>query len=161
TVSCDRVAPTFTWGVTSVPQNAARVFTTKGTLDSASNANANGTITLVIPKSLINNPGPGDAITGMLGSVRATVPSALPGTGGTNETIPDSTGAGGYTLRASNLCLPNTAPVARINADVDEGVKPLTVHFDGGGSSDADSIDNIASYTFNFGDGSDDVVQTS
>src|SRR5581483_7237375 len=37
-VTSDGAAPTFTWGVTSVPQNAARVFTTKGTLDPASNA---------------------------------------------------------------------------------------------------------------------------
>ncbi len=160
-VTSDGAAPTFTWGVTSVPQGAARVFTTKGNLDSASNANADGTITLVLPKSVINNPGPGDAITGMLGSVRATVPSALPGTGGTNETIPDSTGGGAYTLRADNLCLINTAPVARITADVDHGDKPLTVQFDGSSSYDNDSIDTIASYTFNFGDGSDDITQAA
>src|SRR5213075_1986779 len=109
----------FTWGVTSVPQNAARVFSTLGTLDPASNANADGMLTLVIAKSLIKNPGPGDAITGMLGSVRATVPSALPGTGGTNETIPDSTGGGAYTLRVDNLCLLNTAPIPMVTGDVD------------------------------------------
>ncbi|HYY93825.1 MAG TPA: PKD domain-containing protein, partial [Pyrinomonadaceae bacterium] len=160
-VTSDGAAPAFTWGVTSVPQGAARVFTTKGNLDPSSNANADGTITLVLPKSLINNPGPGDAITGMLGSVRATVPSALPGTGGTNETIPDSTGGGAYTLRADNLCLSNTAPVAVLNGDTDHGDEPLTVNFDASGSHDSDSIDTISSYTFNFGDGGDDVTQAS
>src|SRR5205823_4977854 len=86
-VTSDGAAPTFTWGVTSVPQGAARIFTTKGSLDGASKVDANGTITMVISKSLINNPGPGDLINNMLGSVRATAPSALPGSGGTNETI--------------------------------------------------------------------------
>ncbi|HEX3281542.1 MAG TPA: PKD domain-containing protein [Pyrinomonadaceae bacterium] len=159
-VTSDGAAPAFTWGVTSVPQGASRVFTTKGSLD-GSKFEANGAITLVISKSLINNPGPGDLINNMAGSVRATVPSALPGTGGTNETIPDSTGGGMYTLRSATLCLPNTAPVAMITADTDHGVMPLTVNFNGGGSYDADSIDSIASYTFNFGDGGDDVTQNS
>ena len=160
-VTSDSAAPAFTWGVTSVPQGATRVFTTKGSLDGASKVEANGTITLVISKSLVNNPGPGDLINNMLGSVRATVPSALPGTGGTNETIPDSTGGGSYTLRSATLCLPNTAPVAVITADTDHGIMPLTVNFSGSGSYDVDSIDSIASYTFNFGDGGDDVTQSS
>src|SRR5262249_61279077 len=59
------------------------------------------------------------------------------------------------------LCLPNPAPVAVLTADTDHGVKPLTINFDGSGSRDADSIDTIASYTFNFGDGGDDVTQSS
>lgn len=160
-VTSDGAAPAFTWGVTSVPQGATRMFTTKGSLDGASKVEANGAITLVISKSLINSPNPGDLINNMLGSVRATAPSALPGTGGTNETIPDSTGGGSYTLRSATLCLPNTAPVAVITADKDDGVKPLTINFSGSGSYDADSIDSIASYTFNFGDGGDDVTQTS
>ena len=160
-VTSDSAAPAFTWGVTSVPQGASRVFTTKGSLDGASKVEANGAITLVISKSLVNNPAPGDLINNMLGSVRATVPSALPGTGGTNETIPDSTGPGSYTLRSATLCLPNTAPVAVITADTDHGVKPLTVSFNASGSYDVDSIDSIASYTFNFGDGGDDVTQGS
>ena len=160
-VTSDGPAPTFTWGVTSVPQGAARVFTTIGSLDGASEVEANGTITLVISKSLISNPGPGDLINNILGSVRASAPSALPGSGGTNETIPDSTGGGNYILRSATLCLPNSAPVAVITADTDHGVKPLTINFDGSGSRDADSIDTIASYTFNFGDGGDDVTQSS
>jgi PKD repeat protein len=35
------------------------------------------------------------------------------------------------------------------------------VQFDASGSSDADSIDTISKYTFNFGDGSDDVNQST
>src|SRR5205814_3370484 len=55
----------------------------------------------------------------------------------------------------------NTAPIAQITADLDHGDKPLTVQFDGSGSHDEDTIDTIASYTFNFGDGGDDVTQTA
>jgi PKD repeat protein len=146
----------FTWGVTSTPNNAARLFTTKGNIDPSSSVTADGTITLVVPKSIIQNPGPGDSIAITLASVRLGTPS-----GGTNETIPDSTGAGSYVLRANNLCLPNTAPLAVLNADVDHGVVPLQVNFDASASSDPDAIDHIASYTFNFGDGGNDVTQAS
>ena len=46
-------------------------------------------------------------------------------------------------------------------ADKSGGTAPLTVTLNGSGSSDADAIDTIATYTFNFNDGSDDVVQNS
>jgi PKD repeat protein len=160
-VSSDNATPTFTYGSTGVPQGAARVFTTIGDLDPGSNATADGTITLVLPKSLIGNPQAGDAISVTLASVRATGPSAIPETGGTNETIPDITGAGSYQIRPANLCLPNTAPTARLTATPSQGTVPLIVSLDGSASSDSDSIDTIASYTFNFGDGSDDVTQSS
>ena len=146
----------FTWGVTSTPNGAARIFTTKGNIDPSSNAQSDGTITLVVPKSIIQNPGPGDSIAITLASVRLGTPS-----GGTNETIPDSTGAGSYILRASNLCLPNNPPLAILNANVDQGVAPLQVNFDASASSDPDAIDHIASYTFNFDDGGNDVTQAS
>jgi PKD repeat protein len=149
-------AEQFTYGTTGVPQNAARVFTTVGNLDPESHVDPDGTITLVIDKNIIGATAPGDGITNIFGSVRLNGP-----TGGTNETIPDSTGTSSYQLRPANLCLPNTAPVARLTSDVESGPDPLTVHFDATGSYDVDLIDTIASYTFNFGDGSDDVVQTS
>jgi PKD domain len=161
-VTSDNATPTFTYGVTGVPQGAARFFSTIGNLDPASNEQPDGTITLVLPKSAIGNLQPGQPINLTLGSVRATGPSQLPETGGTNYTIPDITGPGSYTLRQANLCLPNTAPIAQLNAtSPDSGAKPLTVNFDGSASSDADPIDTIASYTFNFGDGGDDVTQAS
>jgi PKD repeat protein len=170
-ISSDGAAPTFTYGTTGVFQGAARFFTTVGSLDPASRFNADGTITLVLPKETLRSHAvctggcgplnPGQAINLTLGSVRFSPPSELPGSGGTNETIPDSTGAGAYVLRADNLCLPNTAPVAVLTASPDEGIAPLTVTFDGSGSYDADSIDTIATYTFNFGDGGDDVNQSS
>ncbi|MEY2542465.1 MAG: hypothetical protein QOI22_2067 [Verrucomicrobiota bacterium] len=157
--SADGATPTFTWGVTSVFQGASRVFTTIGNLDPSSAYAADGTITLVIRKSDIGNPTPGQAISNILGSCRVTGASipGFPNTGGTNETIMDSTGGGGYALRQANLCLPNAAPLAVLKATPETGLKPLTVHFDGSASSDPDAIDDIATYTFNFGDGGDDV----
>ena len=148
--------PSFTWGVTSTPNNAARLFTTKGNIDPSSNATIDGTITLVVPKSIIQNPGPGDTIAITLASVRLGSPS-----GGTNDTIPDSTGPGTYVLRPDNLCLPDSPPLAVLNADVSQGEAPLTVNFDASASHDTDGIDSIASYTFNFNDGGNDVTQTS
>src|SRR2546425_9392924 len=70
-------------------------------------------------------------------------------------------GATSYVLRPDNLCLPNTAPLARLTVNISQGFAPLTVNFDGSTSSDADAIDTIGSYTFNFGDGGDDVTQAS
>jgi PKD repeat protein len=150
-------AEQFTYGTTVAPENVpGRIFTTVGNLDPASRVDPDGTITLVLPKSIIGNPAPGQAITSVFGSVRVNGP-----TGGTNETIYDSTGTGSYQLRPANLCLPNTAPLAALTANIINGTVPLTVTFNGSGSTDPDAIDTIATYTFNFGDGSDDVVQSS
>jgi hypothetical protein len=170
-ISSDGAAPAFTYGTTGVFQGAARFFSTIGNLNASSNYNVDGTITLVLPKSTFQSHAvctgtcgplnPGIPINITLGSVRFSPPSEVPGSGGTNETIPDTTGAGSYQLRPANLCLPNTAPVARLTADKGSGTAPLTVTLDGSASSDADAIDTIATYTFNFNDGSDDVVQNS
>jgi hypothetical protein len=157
----DGPTPVFTYGTTGVFQDAARFFVTVGNLEPESNVAADGTITLVLSKSVFPNIQPGQAINVTLASVRATVPSSIPGTGGTNETIPDTTGGTSYVLRADNLCLPNAAPLAALTGTPTSGVRPLGVNFDGSASSDDDAIDHIATYTFNFGDGSDDVAQTT
>jgi PKD repeat protein len=157
-------SPSFTYGVTSTPGpngGAARIFTTKGSIDPSSNATANGTITLVVPKSIFLSFGnvlPGDTFSITLASVRLGTPS-----GGTNDTIPDVTGPGSYILRANNFCFPDLRPLAALAANVSDGVVPLTVNFDASGSSDPNppSVDTIASYTFNFGDGGGDVTQSS
>jgi PKD repeat protein len=170
-ISSDGAAPKFTCGTTGVFQGAARFFSTIGDLSPASNYNPDGTITMVLPKELFRSKAvcsgtcpalaPGQAISIALGSVRASPPGEVPGSGGTNETIPDSTGASSYTLRPATLCLPNNPPLAVLSGSASEGPAPLNVQFDGSASKDDDSIDKIASYTFNFGDGSDDVTQAS
>ncbi|MDP3858782.1 MAG: PKD domain-containing protein [Stagnimonas sp.] len=52
----------------------------------------------------------------------------------------------------------NHAPVAVLTATPLTGTAPLTVRFDGSGSSDPDAGDAVSSYTFGFGDGSEPQV---
>ena len=54
----------------------------------------------------------------------------------------------------------NNAPTAAISADPSDGVAPLTVTFDGSGSSDPDAGDTLT-YVWNFGDGSAAVETTT
>jgi PKD repeat protein len=59
------------------------------------------------------------------------------------------------------VCLPaNAAPTAFLTASPDHGPAPLTVMFTGSGT-DPDAGDTIASYTFDFGDGTNPVTQSS
>jgi len=76
----------------------------------------------------------------------------------------DSTGAGTYTLKGNAFCRPNSAPVASLSATPSTGNAPLAVTLDASGSSDEDTAapaDTIASYTFDFGDGSAQITQSS
>ncbi len=76
----------------------------------------------------------------------------------------DSTGTGTYALKGNAFCRPNNAPVAALSASPSSGNAPLAVTLDASGSSDIDTAapaDTIASYTFNFGDGSAPVTQSN
>jgi PKD repeat protein len=79
----------------------------------------------------------------------------------TKSSAADSTGDAGYVLVGNDSCRPNTAPVAQLTATPTSGNLPLQVNFNGGGSSDPDAGDSIASYTFDFGDGTQPVTQAS
>jgi cytochrome c len=56
---------------------------------------------------------------------------------------------------------PNNAPTAVLSATPTSGNAPLTVNFSGSGSYDPDAGDSVASYTFDFGDGSAVVTQAA
>jgi hypothetical protein len=76
----------------------------------------------------------------------------------------DSTGAGTYTVRGNTFCRPDNAPFAAESASPSSGNAPLAVTLDASGSSDSDltaPADRVVSYTFNFGDGSAPVTQSS
>jgi len=64
---------------------------------------------------------------------------------------------------AGCFCYVDEPPVARLEVSTASGTTPLTVTFDGSGSTDPNGADGdaVASYTFNFGDGSDPVTQSS
>src|SRR5207253_1405176 len=99
------------------------------------------------------------------GVSQSTDPGTIVGAGATAlyDQMPDSLSfTGTFTVNNNQVCRPNTCPVAVLNATTPtSGNAPLTVGFSGAGSSDPDTAapaDTIASYTFNFGDGSPEVT---
>jgi len=100
------------------------------------------------------------------GTVLATVSATtqlLVGAVGTGLLEPvDSTGSASYTVKGNLACAPNNPPLAVLTATPTSGKAPLAVAFDGSKSTDPDTgIDTVASYTFNFGDGSAPVTQAA
>src|SRR5205809_2630653 len=81
------------------------------------------------------------------------------------DQMPDSLAfTGSYTVNDNQVCRPNNPPIAVLTASPSSGRPPLTVNFDDSGSYDPDTApppDTIASYTFNFGDGSAAVTRTT
>ncbi|HWY40853.1 MAG TPA: PKD domain-containing protein [Chthoniobacterales bacterium] len=128
--------------------------------DPASNFTPDGTITIVVPRSAIGNPIVGSKLKNFL--VRITVGANI-----TPDNMPNNlTPAGAYNIVGNAFCAPNIAPLANLVAHPHgqptappTGDPPITIDFDGSGSSDSD--DTVASYTFDFGDGSAPVTQSS
>ena len=129
--------------------------TVVGDADAESTFNPNGSIKMVISRSKIGDPAPGSLLQGFLIRVRINdtiTPDNMP-----NDLAP----AGVYPVVGNDACRLNTPPLASLAADPQSGPAPLTVNFDASSSSDLDAGDTIASYTFNFGDGTPDVTQAS
>jgi hypothetical protein len=149
--------PRFVYGTTGVltapvaGAGVARVFTVLGDLAAGSGYAADGTIFLLLDKSLVGATYPG-AIQSITPSVRAQVTP-------NNTLIHDDAGSANYTLRAANACDVNQLPVAALAATGDAGPPPLAVTFDASASQDPDG--SIAAYIFDPGDGSPSVQQTS
>ena len=141
-----------------VPFTSGRQFTDTGALDAASNFAADGTIQLIAPKSLFGLKS-GDVVNVIVTRVSQGTPAT--GSGSYRSVLQDSGGGGNYTVRSASFCLAQNPPTAALKADVASGQKPLKVLFNGGDSSDPDAVDSVASYTFNFGDGSEEVTQSS
>lgn len=101
---------------------------------------------------------PGSLMNGFVAGATQTTDVGGVGAGGTclYDSMPDSlTFTGSHTVNANGVCAPNTCPVASLSGSPStSGPAPLTVNFSGTGSTDPDAGDTIASYTFNFGDGS-------
>jgi hypothetical protein len=130
--------------------------------DAASSFNVDGTIRIVVPTSGIGNPQVGQSLTLFLTRI-AVSPSVGPTL--TPDNMPDSLApSGSYTLVGNAFCRPNAAPIPILTANPTSGIAPLQVDFDGSASFDPDTdppADTIASYTFNFGDGSAEVMQST
>lgn len=144
-----------TTGVLSVPVAGAvpaRVFTVLGDLSAGSGFAADGTIFLLLDKSLVGATTPGDAIVAITPSIRAQLTP-------NNQLIYDDAGSANYTLRSATACDVNQLPVAALAASGNAGPAPLAVSFDASASQDADG--SIAAYVLDPGDGSPLVQQTS
>ncbi len=141
--------PIFQYGPTAGP------FTTA---DPSSNYNADGTITIVVPRSGVGNPAVGQQLGLFLTRIAVYVGvSTL-----TPDNMPDSLApSGSYTVVGNAACAPNRAPIASLTGSPRTGQAPLTVNFSAAASSDPDTTDTIVSYTFDFGDGTPAVTQTS
>jgi hypothetical protein len=105
---------------------------------------------------------PGDTISGFVSGVSQTAGGLITEL---YDQMPDSLAyTGNYTVSDNQVCRPNNPPIAVLTASPTSGRPPLTVNFDGSGSYDPDTApppDTIASYTFNFGDGSPAVTQST
>jgi len=152
----------FIYGHTTPGTGGVRQLTTDGAADAGSGFTADGTITIVLslakltfnltpPPATLPPPAPGDAF----GNINAITQQTV----GVLLVTMDSTGSNGYTLAGNRACEPNVPPVAQLAASPLGGPAPLMVSFDGSGSSEPDLCDTIASYTFDFGDGSPPVTQ--
>jgi PKD repeat protein len=127
----------------------------------------NGTISVNVPLSAINNPtipvAP-SATPAVRRPYALTVSGyGLPGSPGlrfvaSDDRAPNIGFGADWSVCPAVVPINDTPPTAVLKASPLSGNFPLTVNFDGSGSSDIDG-DKIASYTFNFGDGSAPVTQ--
>jgi PKD domain-containing protein/S-layer family protein/BACON domain-containing protein/fibronectin type III domain protein len=152
----------FKYGHTSIGPGGIRQLTTDGDADAGSGFVADGTITIIASNSKFTfnpagpphpPPGPGEAF----GNVNAITQQTI----GVLLATLDSTATGGYSVAGNISCQENTAPIAVLGAMPNEGTAPLMVNFDGSASNDSDLCDTVASYTFDFGDGSAAVTQAT
>ena len=129
-----------------------------GNADAESTFSPDGTIRIVVSRNKIGNPAVGADLTGFLVRVRFGSDAASV----TPDNMPqDLNPAGSYRVVGNASCAPNALPIAALAASPLTGIAPVTVNFDATMSSDPDTGDSVASYTFNFGDGSPEVTQAT
>lgn len=131
--------------------NQVMAWTKVGTLEAGSGLQPDGSFRFIVDKAKLSLKS-GDVLLGVAGRQNVVLnPSGV-------MASDYAAGRQDYTLVGNDYCL-NTAPVARLVADRTSGPAHLQVSFSGATSSDADAGDGIASYTFDFGDGSPAVTQ--
>lgn len=163
--------PEFVYGVTTPDGAGGNGDTTLGPI-AGSYSTANNTITWTLPASLILPPN------GTFPNVTAGTTGTPPGAGaklssihgvtqllagvdaGLLETM-DSTPNGNYTLVGNTACNPVAQVTAILTAMPTSGPAPLTVNLDAAASHPPLNGGEINQYTFNFGDGSVAVIQST
>jgi PKD repeat protein len=151
----DPAGLTFFWGKWDASNNR---LTTSNSTTGTFNQGLNGTVTWAVPLSGVGNPT--IPITDVNGTPAVTNPYGVNiagegalGTGLVFIQPMDRAPNTGFGQKWAICPPPNNPPTAVLTANPTSGPPPLTVNFDGSGSSDPDSGDHIASYTFKFGDG--------
>lgn len=146
----------------SIPPVNANTPTPLGNADFGSYDPASGVITIKLDDSKLDGSTlhAGDDLAAL--NVRTYL--ARPDAGQKSQNnASDITNNGDYILvgNASCFCTVDQAPIAGLSASPTQGNVPLTVAFDGSSSIDTDAGDHVGSYTFDFGDGSAVVTQSS
>ena len=104
----------------------------------------------------------GDSIGGFNSASVQSVNTPVGGAAQTVDEMPDGLAyVGSFTVKDNATCAPNNPPLAALTATPGSGTAPLAVNFDASGSRDPDAGDAIASYIFEFGDGSPAVSQAT
>ncbi len=163
----DTPVPSFEYGRVDVdPTTGINNQTELGTISDGSFSG--DTILMRLSRSLLTQPvtiggsaqpAPvqGDLFTNVKGETRLLI-----GGGGTGLiTVIDSSTPSEHTVRTNAACAPNQAPTAQLAASPQAGFAPLEVELNGAGSSDPDTADGVVEYTFDFGDGTAPVTQSS
>jgi len=148
----------------SVPPVNANTPTPIGDADGGSYDPVTGVITIRLATSKADDTpmGPGSD----LAAINVRTYLARPDAGQKSQNnANDITGDGSYTLVGNGacFCFVDQPPVARLQVSSADGTAPMTVVFDGSASTDPDGADGdqVGTFTFNFGDGSDPVTQSS
>jgi PKD repeat protein len=153
---------TFQYGHTSIGTGGVRQLTTDGDADAGSTFAPDGTIVILLSNSKLTfNPSGPPFSPPASGEAFGNINALTQQTVGILLLSVDTTGSGSYNLVANSSCAINLAPIAQLLATPTTGTAPLTVSFNGNGSSDPNLCDSVVSYTFDFNDGSAPVTQAS
>ena len=166
--------PEFVYGVTVASANGSTDVSFTNPAVTGSYSLSNNTITFTIPTSLLippasgcsisscspgttgTPPGPGSVLAGVHGETQMLV-----GAGAGLLEVIDTTPSGAYTLVGNAACNPKLPVIAELAATPTSGDTPLAVTLDAGTSHPPLAGGQINGYTFNFGDGSNPVTQTT
>jgi uncharacterized repeat protein (TIGR01451 family) len=152
-------AVTFSYGHVTTVQGQT-VDQADGAADPASNFQPDGSITLVAQNSLVGAPAAGTILRPINANTAQLIGAFGTGVNVFVDSAPQTPpGTASYTLVGNSSCQTNLPPTAVLTAAPNAGPLPLTVSFDGSGSSDPNG-NPITSYTFTFGDGSPPLTQS-
>jgi hypothetical protein len=132
----------FVYGTYEELPQGLLAFTSEGSLDERSAYAADGTVVMVVPKTVFGDLAPGTPIAGF--DARARV-------GTSAATSRDVAGPGSYTVRGTSLCGTAGILLADIAASVNEGPAPLEVDFTVSGQAPDGAT--LQSWSIDFGDG--------